>query len=414
MNKSSLSKIVRTYIEQAKDGCSNNYTIGKSTSTCNPIKKTTTSTKIKSTVNPERCPLVRKNKGQAGEIQNINMTNSKNMSLNNSQLANSPSRSRTPPKKNIKPLLTLSTKPEIGKHLRATMDSPMALSRDLSKKNGLFRRANKAQVSSKVTQNEFPKTETNDDYRLTERRGTAENQLIDSGDEDINHMKSSGKKKESKARENQNNISVNSKTNRGQPAVSSIPAPSHFKTSNSPPLAKPGLSNTSSFKEKDHKVFSNGGSIVNDKFIARRKVIVSNPSSGANNGSFTFKGSLPTNVPKLSSTTMKLPQSSQSETRKYALPNEIFELDSIMKESSLEDFSMQHLLGKGAYASTYLGIHTSTNLGVAMKVYIYNDKNTLRESIESEVSILMKLNHPNVVKLYAAFDKPNKSILVLE
>lgn len=100
--------------------------------------------------------------------------------------------------------------------------------------------------------------------------------------------------------------------------------------------------------------------------------------------------------------------------KKYLLPSEVPNLNEAMEDALFEDFSQGQLLGKGAYASTYLGIHSSTNLGVAMKIYVYNDKNHLRSSIESEVCLLKKLDHPNIVKLYQAYDQPNKSILILE
>jgi serine/threonine protein kinase len=85
-----------------------------------------------------------------------------------------------------------------------------------------------------------------------------------------------------------------------------------------------------------------------------------------------------------------------------------------METANLDDFRMENLLGKGAYASTYFGTHITTGLGVAMKVYTFNEKNHLKDAIDSEVKILKKLNHPNIVKLFQCFEKEKKTVLVLE
>ena len=85
-----------------------------------------------------------------------------------------------------------------------------------------------------------------------------------------------------------------------------------------------------------------------------------------------------------------------------------------MQAATLEEFQQHHLLGQGAYASTYFGLHSPTNLGVALKIYIFNEKNHLKEAIEGEVRILKKISHPNIVKLFQYFAPANKCILVLE
>jgi hypothetical protein len=99
MSKSSLSKIVRTYIEQAKDGSANHYvppasktaTINMSSNT----KKTTTAQKPKTTAG---LMTDQKTQPRAGKVQNnepiLQANNSKNISLNNSQLQRSPSKTR--------------------------------------------------------------------------------------------------------------------------------------------------------------------------------------------------------------------------------------------------------------------------------------------------------------------------------
>lgn len=96
------------------------------------------------------------------------------------------------------------------------------------------------------------------------------------------------------------------------------------------------------------------------------------------------------------------------------LPHEIQNLEEKLTDARFEDFSQQSLLGKGAYASTYLGVHNQTGLGVAIKLYQFSEKNVLKDSIDSEVKILKKLSHANIVRLYQHYELSKKSILVLE
>ena len=83
-------------------------------------------------------------------------------------------------------------------------------------------------------------------------------------------------------------------------------------------------------------------------------------------------------------------------------------------DSKYEEFEIKHVLGKGAYATTYLAVHSTTKIGVALKIYTYGDKHILREDILSEVSILRRVQHACIVKIFSCFEKVNKSILVLE
>lgn len=139
------------------------------------------------------------------------------------------------------------------------------------------------------------------------------------------------------------------------------------------------------------------------------------------NSSFNQKQTLSpfANARKLTQTTtltskQQTVKEKKEETRGYLLPSEIPDLESKLEGSPIEAFNQEYLLGKGAYASTYFGVHKETNLGVAMKVYTYSEKNLLKSSIDSETRILKKLNHPNIVKLFHYWEKPGKSVLFLE
>lgn len=107
-------------------------------------------------------------------------------------------------------------------------------------------------------------------------------------------------------------------------------------------------------------------------------------------------------------------KSSAHGERKYLLPHEISNLEEKLTNAKFEDFSQQSLLGKGAYASTYLGIHNDTGLGVAIKLYQFSEKNVLKDNIASEIAILKKLSHSNIVRLYQHYEMSRKCILVLE
>lgn len=345
MDKSSLSKIVRSYIEQAKEGVSGSYHGPKQTFSINQPKKPPSQAKPKSSAAVDRGPLVRKPKPPGpGESHTLQLPGSKNVSLNASHMKASRS---TTPTKNIP-----------------------------KKQQGEEGKAGKPE--------DFLEKASSDENRLSDRRCTVDN-------DDIQYMHTVGG---------------------GEPADQT--AASKHKSSRVHAVvgaSKQMLSNSSSFKEKD-KVFGQTVNFSQEKFIAKRKVLLGS-SNNTNNGSFTFKSGISTSNSKLASK-LKPPAAEGKEPKKYLQPSEVPELDQLMKASTQDDFLMQHLLGKGAYASTYFGVHTGTKVAVAMKVYVYNEKNTLKNSIESEVSILSKLSHPNVVKLYHAFEVPNKSILVLE
>lgn len=104
----------------------------------------------------------------------------------------------------------------------------------------------------------------------------------------------------------------------------------------------------------------------------------------------------------------------KDESRGHLLAHEVGDVQHLLEGATLEAFTMQHLLGKGAYASTYFGVHVESNLGVAMKVYTYSEKNLLKTSIDSEISILKKLDHPNIVRLFHHCERPGKTVLILE
>jgi hypothetical protein len=169
-------------------------------------------------------------------------------------------------------------------------------------------------------------------------------------------------------------------------------------------------------KEKD-KLLCQTTTLTTEKFITRRKVPMNQTTfSITKEGTSTKQASSPSSNPLKLAQTIGAPvrQQPAKEQRSYFLPSEVPDWPNGLSNATIEDFSVQHLLGKGAYASTFFGQHLATGVGVALKVYTYSEKNLLRDSIDSEVRILRRLNHPNVVRLYHHCEQPGKAVLVLE
>ena len=89
------------------------------------------------------------------------------------------------------------------------------------------------------------------------------------------------------------------------------------------------------------------------------------------------------------------------------------------KKATLDDFVIMHVIGKGAYGKVFLvrrkGSSSSNDL-FAMKVLrkasiVLHNKDT--EHTQNERSILEAVRHPFIVKLYYAFQTPEKLFLIL-
>lgn len=85
-----------------------------------------------------------------------------------------------------------------------------------------------------------------------------------------------------------------------------------------------------------------------------------------------------------------------------------------LKVSKFEDFVIGDLIGQGAYATSYFAYHNPSGVTVAFKVYTFGEKPVLKNAIDTEERLLRKLEHPNIVRLFARFDRPNKTYFVLE
>jgi serine/threonine-protein kinase ULK/ATG1 len=72
----------------------------------------------------------------------------------------------------------------------------------------------------------------------------------------------------------------------------------------------------------------------------------------------------------------------------------------------MNDYQIKNEIGKGSFAVVYRAVHLKTNLEVAIKTVNRKKLNKkLLENLESEISILNKARHRNVVSLYQVFVK---------
>lgn len=66
----------------------------------------------------------------------------------------------------------------------------------------------------------------------------------------------------------------------------------------------------------------------------------------------------------------------------------------------------------GEFSVVHLGVHKKTGEKFAIKVIEKNEMDTSR--LETEVNILKKVQHPNIIHLKEFFDTPKKLYLVME
>ncbi|CAK0793484.1 unnamed protein product [Prorocentrum cordatum] len=83
---------------------------------------------------------------------------------------------------------------------------------------------------------------------------------------------------------------------------------------------------------------------------------------------------------------------------------------------SVEDYIVGKQVGQGAYATVCFGLHKETNRKVAIKIY---DKYKLmdpqrRKSVRSEIHLMERMRHPNIVIFHEALDTPKQIFLVME
>ncbi len=73
---------------------------------------------------------------------------------------------------------------------------------------------------------------------------------------------------------------------------------------------------------------------------------------------------------------------------------------------NLDNYFIGKRIGQGAYAVVRLGLHKVLNQKIAVKIYekIKLMEPNRRKSVKREMKIMEKLDHPNIAKLYEAFE----------
>ena len=85
--------------------------------------------------------------------------------------------------------------------------------------------------------------------------------------------------------------------------------------------------------------------------------------------------------------------------------------------TSIGDYKLGKHLGSGSYASVKQAIHKHTGLLTAIKIY---DKQKLdrsathKKAVLKEITILKKIEHKNLPRLYDVIDSPAQVYLVME
>mmetsp|Transcript_65940 Transcript_65940/g.162287 ORF Transcript_65940/g.162287 Transcript_65940/m.162287 type:complete len:475 (+) Transcript_65940:104-1528(+) len=71
-------------------------------------------------------------------------------------------------------------------------------------------------------------------------------------------------------------------------------------------------------------------------------------------------------------------------------------------------------LGKGSFATVKVGVPKDGGPHVAIKIIDKKDAQFDKESLEQEIAIMKKVNHPNCIKLHEVFDEKAKMYMVLD
>ena len=84
--------------------------------------------------------------------------------------------------------------------------------------------------------------------------------------------------------------------------------------------------------------------------------------------------------------------------------------------TQISDYRLGRHLGQGSYASVKQAVHVETGLILAIKVYEkFNLMDASRKKgVAREISVLKRLQHKNIMRLYDVIDTPRQLYLVLE
>jgi serine/threonine protein kinase len=82
--------------------------------------------------------------------------------------------------------------------------------------------------------------------------------------------------------------------------------------------------------------------------------------------------------------------------------------------TQIGDYTIKKHLGAGAFASVKLAVHNSTGMLIAAKMYDKVKLGLQIKLVHREISVLKKLDHENLPKLFDVIDTPNQLYLIME
>ena len=122
--------------------------------------------------------------------------------------------------------------------------------------------------------------------------------------------------------------------------------------------------------------------------------------------------------------TIKVNENIISEREKLILKNKAckinFDIDiekhKKLQKTTIKDYKLIKVIGKGAFGKVTLGVHKLTGKNVAIKS---NDKNDMKDEFSKkkvfqEVYILKKIRHANVIRLLEVFEGSKQLFIVME
>jgi calcium/calmodulin-dependent protein kinase I len=79
-----------------------------------------------------------------------------------------------------------------------------------------------------------------------------------------------------------------------------------------------------------------------------------------------------------------------------------------------DQYELGKELGSGTFSTVRVAKHKATGRDVAVKIIDKANVDTSKEALRTEVQILMRVEHPNIVKLFEIYESPRKVYLVME
>ena len=77
-------------------------------------------------------------------------------------------------------------------------------------------------------------------------------------------------------------------------------------------------------------------------------------------------------------------------------------------------YNIEEKIGEGGYAQVFKGTNKSTGEKIAIKIIAKAKAGSILKYLKNEIEFMMKINHPNIVKVHEFFEDENNIYLVME